>query len=163
MYSLWFSINKRKNTICNINGKKYDLSYILDFYKEHPDGKVKLIGNFRKMSNCSLSDAKKGYWWIIETNEIPKSLILQQRESNKIIEEDNKVHCPYCNSTNIKKITIGSKVAHTALFGIFSMSRIPSNGIVTIVKVTFSRIISGNRRVARNCCSFYFGYFISPT
>ena len=47
---------------------------------------------------------------------------LKQQESNKV-EEDNKVHCPYCNSTNIKKITTGSKVAHTALFGIFSMSR----------------------------------------
>ena len=52
---------------------------------------------------------------------------LQQQESsnsaNAKPKEDNKVHCPYCNSTNIKKITTGSKVAHTALFGIFSMSR----------------------------------------
>lgn len=47
---------------------------------------------------------------------------LKQQESSKI-EEDNTPHCPYCNSTNIKKITTGSKVAHTALFGIFSMSR----------------------------------------
>lgn len=49
---------------------------------------------------------------------------LKQQESSKVKEEDNNTpHCPYCNSTNIKKITTGSKVAHTALFGIFSMSR----------------------------------------
>ena len=49
---------------------------------------------------------------------------LKQQESNKKVEEDNNTpHCPYCNSTNTKKITTGSKVAHTALFGIFSMGR----------------------------------------
>lgn len=48
---------------------------------------------------------------------------LKQQESSKVEENNNTPHCPYCNSTNIKKITTGSKVAHTALFGIFSMSR----------------------------------------
>lgn len=48
---------------------------------------------------------------------------LKQQESSKVEEDNNTPHCPYCNSTNIKKITTGSKVAHTALFGIFSMSR----------------------------------------
>lgn len=49
---------------------------------------------------------------------------LKQQESSKVKEEDNNTpHCPYCNSTNTKKITTGSKVAHTALFGIFSMGR----------------------------------------
>lgn len=48
---------------------------------------------------------------------------LKQQESSNVEEEDNTPHCPYCNSTNIKKITTGSKVAHTALFGIFSISR----------------------------------------
>lgn len=33
------------------------------------------------------------------------------------------VHCPYCNSTDTKKITNTSKAVHTALFGIFSISR----------------------------------------
>lgn len=48
---------------------------------------------------------------------------LKQQESSKVEEDNNTPHCPYCNSTNIKKITTRSKVAHTALFGIFSMSR----------------------------------------
>ncbi len=33
------------------------------------------------------------------------------------------VECPYCHATNVKKITNTSKAVHTALFGIFSMSR----------------------------------------
>lgn len=33
------------------------------------------------------------------------------------------VQCPYCHATNVKKIGITSKAAHTALFGIFSISR----------------------------------------
>ena len=33
------------------------------------------------------------------------------------------VECPYCHSTNVKKITNTSKAVHTALFGVFSMSR----------------------------------------
>ena len=33
------------------------------------------------------------------------------------------VTCPYCQSTDTKKITNTSKAVHTALFGIFSMSR----------------------------------------
>lgn len=32
----------------------------------------------------------------------------------------NKVHCPYCNSTNCKKISGVSKVTSVAMFGIFS-------------------------------------------
>lgn len=33
------------------------------------------------------------------------------------------VECPYCHSKDTKKITNTSKAVHTALFGIFSMSR----------------------------------------
>lgn len=33
------------------------------------------------------------------------------------------VECPYCHSTNTKKITNASKAVHTAVFGIFSMGR----------------------------------------
>ena len=44
---------------------------------------------------------------------------LKQQESSKV-EEDNKVHCPYCNSTNVNKISGLSKAGSIAMFGIFS-------------------------------------------
>ena len=33
------------------------------------------------------------------------------------------VECPYCHATNVTKITTVSKALHTALFGVFSVSR----------------------------------------
>ena len=33
------------------------------------------------------------------------------------------ISCPYCHSTDTKKITNTSKAVHTAIFGIFSLSR----------------------------------------
>lgn len=37
------------------------------------------------------------------------------------------VECPYCHATNVKKITNTSKAVHTALFGVFSVSRNSKN------------------------------------
>lgn len=50
---------------------------------------------------------------------------LKQQEQAQVSkrEEENTIHCPYCNSTNVKKITTPSKAVHTAIFGIFSMGR----------------------------------------
>ena len=45
---------------------------------------------------------------------------LQQQESSKSIEEDNKPKCPTCGSTNIEKISLGKKAVGGALFGLFS-------------------------------------------
>lgn len=37
------------------------------------------------------------------------------------------VECPYCHSTDTKKITNTSKAVHTAVFGIFSIGRNSKN------------------------------------
>lgn len=49
-------------------------------------------------------------------------------DENKIVKTKRtsngfSVTCPYCKSTNIKKITNTSKAVHTVLFGVFSISR----------------------------------------
>lgn len=50
-----------------------------------------------------------------------------ERINQHIINKDNSTkttaECPYCHSTNTKKITNISKAVHTALFGVFSVSR----------------------------------------
>lgn len=61
-------------------------------------------------------------------NSILKQRQQQQEESvtygKTVLEkQDRKVVCSYCGSTNVKKITNTSKVVHTAIFGIFSVSR----------------------------------------
>lgn len=46
---------------------------------------------------------------------------VQQRESiKKQQSEQSRVHCPYCNSTNVKKISGTERVASVAMMGIFS-------------------------------------------
>ena len=47
-----------------------------------------------------------------------KAIIEGRDKGNKFA-----VVCPYCNATNVKKITVTSKATHTALFGIFSVGR----------------------------------------
>ena len=49
-------------------------------------------------------------------------------ESEKIAQTSvSKVQCPYCKSTNTKKITTASKATHTFMFGIFSIGRNSKN------------------------------------
>lgn len=48
---------------------------------------------------------------------------LQQEQFDAIREqerESNKLHCPTCNSTKVKKISGTAKVAGAAMFGLFS-------------------------------------------
>lgn len=48
---------------------------------------------------------------------------LQQEQSDAIRKqerESNKLHCPMCNSTKVKKISGTAKVAGAAMFGLFS-------------------------------------------
>ena len=54
------------------------------------------------------------------------------KEQQSIREQESSndqliVECPYCHSIDTKKITTTSKVVHTALIGIFSISRNSKN------------------------------------
>lgn len=54
-----------------------------------------------------------------------KELEYQEWKRNKdaSMPKTPTITCPYCQSTNTRKITTLSKAAHTFLFGIFSVSR----------------------------------------
>lgn len=63
--------------------------------------------------------------YIIQTQQ-SKDYDNAVEEANIIREQQNNrptVECPYCHSKNTKKIAMTSKAVHTALFGIFSVSR----------------------------------------
>lgn len=49
-----------------------------------------------------------------------KTQVQQQESIKKQQSEQSKVHCPYCNSTNVKKISSTERVASVAMMGIFS-------------------------------------------
>lgn len=49
-----------------------------------------------------------------------KTQVQQQETIKKQQSEQSKVHCPYCKSTNVKKISGTERVASVAMMGIFS-------------------------------------------
>lgn len=86
------------------------------------------ISFVQRLTNCSFEIAQQ-MWGILknqygtkETNPMIPDLTPQQiAQANAQAQELlNKVHCPYCNSTNCKKISGVSKATSVAMFGIFS-------------------------------------------
>lgn len=63
------------------------------------------------LNNASY-ESEKEYWKRIN-----------QHTLNNDILNKSKIECPYCHSEDTKKIITTSKAVHTALFGIFSISR----------------------------------------
>ena len=112
-----FPIKKEsENNICIINDKSYDFSLILDkILNNEPIGLV--IRTIRDTCNMSMTDAKKLYNIIDDTQKIPHNY----RVEEVISYSTNIPRCPTCNSTNLSKITTTKKVAKVAAFGIFGM------------------------------------------
>lgn len=82
--------------------------------------------NIEEQTGTILSDKE----FIIGLQNAKRETLLKQSTLDNNIAKNNKnnlITCPYCKSSNIKKITTSSKVAHTALFGIFSISRNSKN------------------------------------
>ena len=113
------------NLECVINGKVYDLS---DAMTTLLSGDI-LIGikQIREKTFLGLSDAKALADEIRSTKKIPKKFIPEfppktQEEILNTVKQQT-ITCPYCKSTDVKKITVTSKAIHTAAFGIFSIGR----------------------------------------
>lgn len=98
-----------KNNLSIINGKQFDLSFILD---KNID-KASKTGQFRTITNCGLKEAWQIVDKIISTGEIPPTLIIKS-------ETTNQPKCPTCGSINIEKISIKQKAVGGVLFGLFS-------------------------------------------
>lgn len=100
-------------TICNLNGKKCDLYFILD----ESISRMKRVAILRQLCNCGLKTAADTINDILEKQEIPKVLNLPIQQA----EEDNKPKCPICNSTDLSKISATKKATKIVTFGIFGM------------------------------------------
>ncbi len=84
-----------KNTICIVNGVKYDLAFLLD----ESYSIVYKVRDLIQISNSDISHIKPIVEQIVQAQNIPPMLNLPIKSQT---EEDNKVHCPKCNSTNIQ-------------------------------------------------------------
>lgn len=99
-----------------------------EFYKEfskvgETKNKLKCIELLMKHYNCGFDEAREVMDFILDGKPLPNpDLTPQQIAQVNAQAQDwlNKVHCPYCNSTNCKKISGVSKATSVAMFGIFS-------------------------------------------
>lgn len=70
---------------------------------------------------CPICNQEMEFWANMDCDT---ELAEQRKNQTPIVPSSTPtVKCTYCGSPNTKKITVGSKAVHTALFGIFSMSR----------------------------------------
>lgn len=99
-----------------------------EFYKEfskvgETKNKLKCIELLMKHYNCGFDETREVMDFILDGKPLPNpDLTPQQIAQANAQAQDwlNKVHCPYCNSTNCKKISGVSKATSVAMFGIFS-------------------------------------------
>ena len=121
--------------ICTINEIPYDLSYEFSQIQNAKNNKAHrlaydsttndIVNNICAKTSLATSD---GYYLMekIQTEQKVPSVYTPRyatEQNNKIAHTPAQVQCPYCKSTNTKKITTTSKAVHTALFGILSMSK----------------------------------------
>ena len=99
-----------------------------EFYKEfskvgETKNKLKCIELLIEHYNCEFDEAREVMDFILDGRPLPNPDLTPQQivQANAQAQELlNKVHCPYCNSTNCKKISGVSKATSVAMFGIFS-------------------------------------------
>ena len=114
------------NYICNINGIEYNLKDELSMALVNNNDWIKAIGSLRRKTSLTLSDGKELIEIMRNTKSVPEKyeskypLEDRSKYENK---SSNTITCPYCHSTNVKKITTTSKVVNTAIFGIFGTKR----------------------------------------
>lgn len=99
-----------------------------EFYKKFSKvgeikNKLKCIELLMEHYNCEFDEAREVMDFVLDGKPLPNpDLTPQQIAQANAQAQDwlNKVHCPYCNSTNCKKISGVSKATSVAMFGIFS-------------------------------------------
>lgn len=99
-----------------------------EFYKEfskvgETKNKLKCIELLMEHYNCEFDEAREVMDFVLDGKPLPNPNLTPQQiaQANAQAQEWlNKVHCPYCNSTNCKKISGVSKATSVAMFGIFT-------------------------------------------
>lgn len=112
MYSLRIS-NQKKN-ICIVNGIERDLSFCVD--GKHTWSECIKIMN--SLTGGCFETVCEAVGKIYDSKEIPKYLTIQTKE--EYITQNNIQRCPTCGSTNVQKISAGSRWLSTGLFGLGS-------------------------------------------
>lgn len=113
-------IQENKN-ICVIDGIPYDLSeQLANINNEQYQPLKKLVKEY----GMSLADASN-LWRLIKTSkQIPQEYNSSQQEEYRKQLNTNEIsnipQCPYCHSTNLKKISTSGRIVSVGVFGLGS-------------------------------------------
>ena len=80
----------------------------------------------KKVFFCPKCNVQMRYWETFDFDTETRKVVKRWREEDRInyvIPTKPVVTCPYCNSTNTKKISLTAKAVNTALFGILGTKR----------------------------------------
>lgn len=116
------------NTKCNINGVIYDFKRELPIaLLEKTDDYISAIGDIRVKTSLTLGDACELVDIIRDIREIPESFTpefpLEDREKLYGDSTGRSIKCPYCHSTDTKKISGFSRAVEVGLLGMLAMDR----------------------------------------
>lgn len=109
-----------------IKGKKYNVRILQQFYKQSRDD-AKALKILREISGLDFNDAILYHNTIRENNRIiPQNLdeaVEEYKAANRArvtAMADHALKCPYCKSTNVKKISLTGKALSIGTLGLFS-------------------------------------------
>lgn len=117
------------NTVCRINDREYDFSDALvlavsDDIVENAGA----IGNIRRKTSLTLTDGADLVDIIKERKSVPETFTprypLEDREKLYGSQKSISVSCPYCQSTNTRKISGLSKAGSVAVWGFLATSKV---------------------------------------
>lgn len=114
---------KDKINVFIINNKT-----LLQIQKECPDKTI--VEQQCPKCKCNYCNTRQDEYGIMYNCYYCKNLIKYDKLKETTISfnnSTNQIKCPYCNSTNLKKISTTSKVASTAVFGLAAMGKVNSN------------------------------------
>ena len=115
-----YPISKYKLQNYKINHIEVDLSFILNENISKRD-KIKKV---QDLTGYGLKDSMNIVHDIYEEYDIQDSMDMQANITEIM---DDKIKCPYCNSTDVKKISSLSKAGSVALWGIFAAGKVSKN------------------------------------
>lgn len=113
------------NTKCDINGIVYDFKEELPIaLLKNVDDYMPVYGKIRRKTSLTLADAGDLIDIIREIKAIPPTFTpkypLEDREKLYGCSKVKNVECPYCHSTNVKKIGLLNRAISTELWGLGS-------------------------------------------
>ena len=114
------------NYKCLINGVEHDFEEEFITAIANNDNWRRAIGGVRKKAFLNLSDGRRLVYIMRETKKVPSEFVPEYPEDIRYKVNNQSeviITCPYCHSTNTRKISGASKVGSVAMFGVLGIGK----------------------------------------